>query len=517
MTHSSRIVNSAVNLASGFIYRMVITLSGFVVRSVFIHYLSADYLGVNGLYSNILSMLSLADLGFGTAMNYCLYKPLAEKDTAKIIQLLQLYKKVYVVIGTVIFCIGMSLVPFLDILIKNPPNIDGLTFYYVLYLLNSCMSYWFFAYRNSLISADQKAYIVSSYHTIFTLIKSVLQIVLLMVSHSFTIYLLTQMGCTIAQNVALAIKVKQLYPVFGQKCKERLPADERKAIFTNVAALSLNRIAHVALNGTDNMIISAFVGIRWVGLLSNYSLITEAITGILTQVTGAITSSLGNFFAKEDNDAGYHLFCRVNFLNYWLYGYSFVAFVILLNPFITIWLGVEYILSEEIVIAIATNFFVAGIMNTLWTFRSTLGLFSQGKYRPLIVATINIVLSICLSFIWGVFGVLIATSISRACVNLWYDPWLIHRNGFRRSVKPFFLSYLKRIGLLVAITILMQLISYEIFSSGVTIPRFAVMVCITAVVPNAIMILTFRRTGEYQYFYELLSGILKKGKRKFFS
>lgn len=515
MTHSSRLVNSALNLASGFIYRMTITLSGFVVRSVFIHYLSADYLGVNGLYSNILSMLSLADLGFGTAMNYCLYKPLAKKDDAKIIQLLHLYKKVYAVIGSVIFCIGMSLVPFLGILIKDPPNINGLTFYYVLYLLNSCMSYWFFAYRNSLISADQKAYIVSSYDTVFTLIKSALQIVLLTVFHNFTVYLLTQIGCTIAQNVALAIKAKQLYPVLRQKCTKKLPTDERKVIFANVRALSLNRIAHVALNGTDNIIISAFVGIRWVGLLSNYSLITEAITGILTQVTGAITSSLGNYFAKEGNDAGYQLFCRINFLNYWLYGYSFVAFVILLNPFITIWLGVDYILSEEIIFAIAINFFVAGIMNTLWTFRSTLGLFSQGKYRPLIVAAINIVLSICLSFIWGVFGVLIATSISRACVNLWYDPWLIHRNGFHRSVKPFFKSYLKRIGFLVAITILMQLISHAVFSNGVTILRFTIMTCITAIVPNAIMILLYHRTEEYNYFYELIIGVLRKVQRRF--
>lgn len=511
----SRMVSSMVNLASGFLYRMAITLSGFVVRSVFIHYLSTDYLGVNGLYSNILSMLSLADLGFGTAMNYCLYKPLAQKDNEKLIQLLSLYQKVYTIVGTVIFGIGICLVPFLDLLIKDTPDIDGLTFYYILYLLNTCMSYWFFAYRNSLISADQKAYIVSNYQTAFTLIKSVLQVIVLAVFHNFTVYLLTQMGCTIAQSIALAIKAKKMYPVFGRKSKEKLPEDEIRTIFKNVGALSLNRIAHVALNGTDSMIISAFVGIRWVGLLSNYHLVTEAITGILTQITGAMTSSLGNFFAKENSESGYCLFKRVTFLNYWLYGFSFVAFATLLNPFVTVWLGKEYVLSQAIVFALSTNFFVAGIMNTLWTFRSTLGLFSQGKYRPLIVAAINIVLSICLSFIWGVFGVLIATSISRACVNLWYDPWLIHRNGFHCSVKPFFKSYLKRIVFLVAITILMQLISCAVFSNGVTILRFIVMTCITAIVPNAIMILLYHRTEEYKYFCELIIGILRKGQRRF--
>lgn len=510
----SRMVNSMTNLASGFLYRMAITLSGFVVRSVFIHYLNTDYLGVNGLYSNILSMLSLADLGFGTAMNYCLYKPLAQKDTEKLIQLLALYKKVYTIVGTVIFGIGICLIPFLDLLMKDAPDVDGLTLYYILYLLNTCMSYWFFAYRNSLISADQKAYIVSNYQTVFTLIKSVLQVILLAVFHNFTVYLLTQMGCTIAQNIALAIKAKKMYPVFGRKSKEKLPEDEIRTIFKNVGALSLNRIAHVALNGTDSMIISAFVGIRWVGLLSNYYLVTEAITGVLTQITGAMTSSLGNFFAEEDSEDGYRLFKRVTFLNYWLYGFSFVAFATLLNPFVTVWLGKEYVLSQTIVFALSTNFFVAGIMNTLWTFRSTLGLFSQGKYRPLIVAAINIVLSICLSFFWGVFGVLIATSISRVCVNLWYDPWLIHRDGFHRSVVPFFLSYLKRIVLLISITILMQLISYAVFSNGITILRFIVMTCITSIVPNSIMILLYHRTEEYRYFYELIKGILKRGKKK---
>lgn len=511
----SRIVNSMTNLASGFLYRMAITLSGFVVRSVFIHYLSTDYLGVNGLYSNILSMLSLADLGFGTAMNYCLYKPLAQKDDEKLIQLLDLYQKVYTIVGTVIFGIGICLVPFLDLLIKDAPDIDGLRFYYILYLLNTCMSYWFFAYRNSLISADQKAYIVSNYQTAFTLIKSILQVILLAVFHNFTVYLLTQMGCTIAQNIALAIKAKKMYPVFGKKSKEKLPEDEIRAIFKNVGALSLNRIAHVALNGTDSMIISAFVGIRWVGLLSNYHLVTEAITGILTQITGAMTSSLGNFFAKEVAEDGYRLFKRVTFLNYWLYGFSFVAFATLLNPFVSVWLGKEYALSQAIVFALSINFFVAGIMNTLWTFRSTLGLFSQGKYRPLIVAAINIVLSICLSFFGGVFGVLIATSISRACVNLWYDPWLIHRDGFHCSVKPFFKSYLKKIILLVAIVLLMQLISNIVFSNGVTVLRFIVMTCITAIVPNAIMILLYHRTDEFKYFYELITGVLRKGQRRF--
>lgn len=509
MGKKGRLQNSISNLISGFVYRMVIMLSGFVVRTVFLHYLSTDYLGINGLYSNILSMLSLADLGFGTAMVYSMYKPLANKDYVKLKQLLLLYKKVYTIIGTIIFLIGMSLIPFLDILIKDTPDIDGLTFYYILFLLNSCMSYWFFAYRNSIITADQKAYIISNYHTIFNLIKCTLQIFVLVAFHNYTIYLLVQIGCTIAQNVALAIKAKKMYPVFDASIVDTLPQEDKKTIFKDVGALSLNRIAHVALNGTDSIIISAFVGIRWVGLLSNYSIVTEAITGILTQITGAITASLGNFFAIKDSNSGYLMFKRISFLNFWLYGFSFVSFAVLLNPFVTLWIGKEYVMSESVVIAIATNFFVAGFMNTLWVFRSTLGLFTQGKYRPLIVAAINIILSIGLSFRYGVFGVLIATSLSRACVNLWYDPWLIHRSGFHCSVKPFFILFLKQIILMVAITVFLWCISNLVFTENITPLRFCFMVGITAIVPNAVFAIAYHKREEFQYFVNLIQGLLR--------
>lgn len=182
----------------------------------------------------------------------------------------------------------------------------------------------------------------------------------------------------------------------------------------------------------------------------------------------------------------------------------------LLNPFVTLWLGVHYTLSNGIVIALVIRFFVAGFMNTLWTFRSSLGLFTQGKYRPLIVAGINIALSICLSQIWGVAGVLAATSISRACVNLWYDPWLLHKHGFGEPIGPFLRKYIIRILQLVVLTATMMLLSHYIFWDGVTLLRFFIMVCLTAVVPNAVFFLIFRKTDEMQYILKLAARFLKK-------
>ncbi|MFR2096456.1 lipopolysaccharide biosynthesis protein [Eubacterium sp.] len=511
MNNAGRLKNSFINFMSGIGNRLLTMLLSFVVRTVFVKCLNTEYLGVNGLYSNILNMLSLADLGFGTAMVFSMYRPLAENDKEKLNQLMALYKKVYAIIGTVILILGLGLVPFLDYLIKNPPNINGLTFYYILFLFNSVVSYWFFAYKTALLQADQKVYITTNYSSVFSVIKSILQIVVLVIFHNFTFYLITQILCTICQNIAVAIKVNKMYPFFKEKCKSDLPKHEKGKIFGDVKALMLTQIAHITLNSTDNIIISAFVGIKEVGLLSNFVMISDAITALLCQITSSVSASLGNFFVKESVDSRYALFKKIEFLNFWLYSFSMVALITLLNPFIDIWLGEGYLIEQSAVVCLGINFFVAGFMNTIGTFRTTLGLFTQGKYRPIIVSVINIGLSILLSYKWGMTGVLAATFISRLCVNLWYDPLLIHRDGFNKPVKPYYFKLLFRFSLLACVVVVMQLISSTVFVGGVTIIKFIIMVIITAILPNVVFALVFNKIEEFKYFKTLFfKNILKK-------
>lgn len=510
MKRYSRVQNSLMNMISGFVYRILIMFTAFAVRTVFIRCLNEEYLGVNGLCSNILSMLSLAELGFGNAMVYSMYRPLAEKDYRKLQQLMGLYRKVYAIIGTVILIAGLGLIPFLGNLIKDAPDIKGLTFYYVLFLLDSVGSYWFFAYRNSLLQADQKAYVISNYTSVCNMIKSVFQILSLIEFHNFTIYLIIQIGCTIGQNVFLAIKVNREYPVFSRNTKNKLSPKETKKIFKDVKALMLSKISHVTLNSTDNIIISTFVGFKWVGIISNFYMITEAITGLLTQITGSLQASIGNYFAQENEKNGYKLFQRIEFLNYWLYGFCMISLIVLLNPFITIWIGKQFTLRETTVVILSINFFIAGFMNTLWTFRSTLGLFTQGQYRPLIVSSLNIGLSIGLSYVWGITGVLAATAISRALVNLWYDPLVLHMDGFHKSVIPFYKGYIMRLMVLILITIGMIGLSKIIFINGVTWRKFFVMMCFVAIIPNIIFVTLFHKTEEFQYFQDLLTNRILK-------
>lgn len=501
---NSRLKNSALNFASGFLGRVLAILLNFAVRTIFIYCLNEAYLSVNGLYSNILTVLSLAELGFGSAMVYRMYAPVAVKDYQKAAALLQFYKKVYIIIGVVIFLLGLCVIPFMDYIIKDKPDISGLTLYYILFLVNTSISYWFSSYKASVLYADQKEYIKTSVQNTMAILQSGLQIVLLLLFRKYLLYLLIQLAGNIFLNLYVAHLVDKRYPEIQTYQGASLSAEERVQIRKDTEALVLSRFGHVALNGTDNIIISAVVGVLWVGRLSNYTLICDSVTSVLCQITAAITGSLGNFFATEDKHAGYALFKKVEFLNFWLYGFSFIALVTLLDPFVQIWAGERFVLGLPISIAIAINFFVAGYMNTLWVFRSTIGLFKQGKFRPILVAILNIILSIFLGKLWGVFGVLFATFLSRAAISLWYDPLILHRYGFEVSCKPFFARYFRRVLLLTTILIVMLTIRYVVLSSATTVLRFAVITMFTAIVPNAIFWLAYHRCEEYAYFRSIV-------------
>lgn len=501
---NSRLKNSALNLATGLLGRMLTIILNFAVRTIFIHCLDEAYLSVNGLYSNILTVLSLAELGFGSAMVYHMYEPMATHNYQKVAGLLLYFKKVYFVVGVVIVALGLCVIPFMDVIIKDKPDVPLLTLYYVVFLLNSGLSYCFAAYKGTLFSADQRDYVKTNVQNMASIIQAVLQVLLLLLFRAYLVYLLVQLAGTVFVNACVAYLAGKKYPEVSKYKNEQLNDGEKQQLLKNTGALFLTKVGHVALNGTDNIIISAVVGVLWVGRLSNYTLICDSVTSVLCQITAAITGSLGNFFATEDKHAGYALFKKVEFLNFWLYGFSFIALVTLLDPFVQIWAGERFVLGLPISIAIAINFFVAGYMNTLWVFRSTIGLFKQGKFRPILVAILNIVLSIFLGKLWGVFGVLFATFLSRAAISLWYDPLILHRYGFEVSCKPFFARYFRRVLLLTAVLIVMLTIRHVVLSSATTVLRFAAMTIVTAIVPNAIFWLAYRRCEEYAYFRSIV-------------
>lgn len=508
MKNAGRLRKSVNNFFAGILNRIVSIILSFAIRTVFILFLSKDYLSVNGLYSGILTMLSFAELGFGTAITYSMYKPLAEKNIGKLRQLIRLYKRVYFIVGAVILGLGLSLIPFMDLIIKNKPDIQGLTFYYIIFLLNTVFSYWFFAYRTAVFNADQRSSVVSHYQSLFNIVKTILQILGLVLFRNYTLYLFIQIGCTIGQSVCLSIKAGKEYPIFRSGDKDDLPAEERRQIFKDTKALMLRKISFSILYSSDTIIISSMIGVQWVGLLSNYVMIEDTITGILTRLNHAISASLGNYFATENKDSSYKLFQRVEFLNYWLYSFCSVAMITLINPFIQLWIGEDFLLSFSIVTALAIRFFTAGYMNTMGTFRTTMGLFVHGQFVPVITSAANILLSIVMGKYWGVAGVLFATSLTRLCMDMWYTPMIIYKYGFKQDVSKFFIDYLFRLLLLITVSIGMVLISRAILTE-VTVQKFILLAALTIVLPNAVFMIVLHKRAEFKELVSTGKKLLK--------
>lgn len=508
MSDSGRVKKTVRNLIYGFLSQFIVLIFNFIVRIFFIRYLGESYLGVNGLFSNILSILSLAELGFGTAMIYNLYKPLATENIDLICSLMRFYAKVYRIIGIIVFILGILILPLLPFIIHNDQHIDNISIIYLMFLMDSVLSY-FFSYKRSILNADQKAYVCSQYRYFFIILKSIVQIITLVKFKNFIIYLLIQILFTFLENVFISLKVNRMYPYIMQKNAIELPSSILISIKKDINALILSKIANVALNGTDNIIITAFTSIKNTGILSNYTLISGSLTMIISQIGSAIVGSLGNFFAIEDEERRYDLFKKIDFMYFIIYGFCFICMFILYNPFISTFFGGNLIFEAPVVFIFCTNYLLEGMLQSLWSFRTTMGLFVQGKYRPLISAIINIIVSIILARYLGVFGVLLGTTISRLFVNVWYDPYIIFKFGLKTSPRNYYISYCKRIIQLFIITGILSIIKIIFFNSiEHSFFQFALLLIITVSISIILLILPYLKSQEFRYFIQLIKNTL---------
>jgi len=504
---NSRTANSLKNTIFGISSQVLIVLMNFVVRTVFIHYLSIEYLGVNGLFTNILTLLSLAELGFGSAMIYSMYKPVANDDHRKIAALMNLYKKVYISMGFAIAGMGLILLPFLDNIIKKSPNVEHLTFIYLLFLLNTVVSY-FFAYNRSIITAHQKEFILSNFKLYINILRAVLQILILVITQDFIFYLCVQILCTLLENVLITIKANRLYPYLNKFKNERLESSEKKTIWINVKALVIYKLGSTVMDGMDNIIIAAYIGFATVGMLSNYTLILGSLAIVISQFTNAITASVGNFVAKESGERQEFLLKVITFANFIIYGFSFICLVSLLNPFIDLWIGNEYNLDMKIVFIIALNWYILGMMNSIWTFRSTMGLFIHGRYRPAVSAVINLCLSLYLVNYLGLLGVLVATTITRVITNVWFDPLIVYKHGLNKSVFSYYIIWVKY--LIIAVLSIFMIQYIFIFIPEINLISFLLKILICFVVIGCTFISLFFKTVEFGYLVTSVKSIIKK-------
>lgn len=502
-----RTQNSIRNTIAGIGGQLFSTVLSFISRTIFIYVLGANYLGVNGLFSNILSMLSLAELGVGSAIIYNMYKPLAEKDEPRLKSLMSLYAKAYRVIGGIVAVIGVSLTPFLNQIIKDQPNIPNLKIIYLLFLTNSVVSY-FFIYKSSIIIADQKNYIITVRYQIFNLIQAIIQIIILVLTKNYILYLLVQIVCSFLVNLSISKTADKMYPFLNDKDVEPLDNDSKKTIFKHVTAMMSHKVGGVVVNGTDNILISSFVGVFWVGLYSNYVMIITIINRFMGQIFTAITASIGNLNAKEDIDKSYDVYNKVFFAGYWLYSFCAICLGVLLNPFIKIWLGEKYILAGYIVLVIVINFYISGMRQATITYNTTLGLFWNDRYKPWFEAVINIAASIILLKRFGILGVFLGTFTSTVCTSLWVDPYILFKYGFKRDLVIYFKKYIKYTCITIIAAIITSFIAAQVI--GDSILSFVIKCLICVIIPNVVIWLFTYKMEEYKYFKNLVDSLLKK-------
>lgn len=504
-----RIKNSLLNIFFGLFSQISSALMGIVVRTVFIATLGIEYLGVNGLFTNILTMLSLANLGFDTAIIYSLYKPLAERNEHYIQALMNLYRKAYRIIGLIVLLIGLALIPFLPFLMNGETSVQHIEWIYVLFLLNSVSSYYL-AYKHSIITADQKNHIISKVHTFFTFISNISQIVLLLTTYNFILVLTLQLVIQVLKNLYLTKKSNQYFPFIREKNSSSLTSEERKLFIKNLYSLMLYKISGVVINGTDNLIISIFIGVYWVGIYSNYFLIITTISTFISYIFSSLTASVGNLIVKENNEKTHSVFNIIQFANFWVYGLISIYLLLLINPIIKIWIGEEYLLGPLVVLAIILNFFTAGMQGAATIYREATGLFRIGKYRPIFAALINIIVSMILVKQIGIAGVFYGTIISRLCTYFWFDPYVIFKHAFHKPLKGYFYRYCiftVAVGAAALINLfVMQYIDYEGLMSIIVNSVFCI------VITNAMFFFLYRKSDELKYLLNLARDLLIKKK-----
>ena len=512
MQNRSRTEYSILNILTGVGGYFLNTVLGFVCRMVFVRCLAAEYLGVNGLFVNVLSMLSLAELGVGSAIVYALYKPLAENDEEKIASLVQLYGKAYRIIGGLIMAVGLALMPFLDLIIQEQPNIsESIYLLYVINLFNTASSY-FFSYRSSLLIAAQRNYIVGGINYAITILQSILQMVFLLLFRNYLGYLLIQTAGTFIYNVLVSWVATKHFPFIRKKKAKPLPKEEQRTLFSNIRDLMIYKVSGLLVNSTDNILITFFSGLATTGIASNYTLLVNTLNSLLGQVFNGLTASIGNHNASESVEKRYEMFRFLNMMNFWIFGWAALGIFYCSTDLVQLCFGAEYMLPVEIPFVMALNFFTVGMMNAVWTYKHTLGLFHYGRFIQIFTGILNIVFSVVLGTYWGLFGILFATFVARAMTSLWYDPYVVFTHGFGKSP----ILYVKRLATYFIILLLAAMLCQLSFAflGGSLIVRTLLKIVLCSVIANGVFAIAFCKTQEFAMMKHFIARIWSKVLRR---
>lgn len=499
-----RTSNSIRNSIISVIDNIITIIFLFVGQTFFVKILGIDYSGLNGLFNNILTILNLIELGIGSSITYNLYRYVKNNDEDNIKSIMNFFRKSYNIIIMIIFMVGFIISIFIKYFIKEVTVDINIYIVYILFLLGTVSSY-VLSYKRNLIYANQKNYIYNIIHIIYIILLTSIQIFILYLTKNYYIYLGLVIIFNLLENIFINYKANKLYPYLKDKDIKPLDSKIKDSIIKRVKALVIHKSAYSITSGTDNVLISSFLGLNVLGLYTNYNYIITAVSKIFSNIISSTIPSVGNLLVEKNIDNNYRVFKKIRFLNYWIAVFTSISIFILTEPFIKLWLGKEYLLSKIVLIVLVINFFQTMMRTSYNTFKEAAGIWIEDRYMPILQASINLVISIILLKLIGLPGIFIGTIISSLVVWLYSYPRFIYIGLLGRNI----FEYIKDIILHILLFIVIAIITYLInmFSNN-----FIISMIICILIPNIILLVIYYKTDEFKYYFELIKKILFKRK-----
>lgn len=479
-------------------------IASFICRTFFAKLLTAEYLGLSGLFSNIIAVLSLSELGIANVIIIHLYKPLAENDEQQICRLMNFYRRAYTAVGLFVIATGFAMMPFLDYLVKNDTQIPHLKWYFILFVLQSATSY-FFAYKQALLTASQREYICSVIRQSFGILMNLLQILFLWLTRQYVMYLIVAIITNLGANVAISYIADKKYPYLKYGKDLHLDRSQTREMFKNVSSMMLHKVGNTVINSTDNILISSMVGVIYTGLYSNYLLIMNVITQVITIGLNAVSASIGDFNARKSKQERKELYDAMYLLCAWMFGVGAICFSCLYQATIELWLGKEYLLDFSIVLLISVNFFVNGLLRVPGTFSDINELYTKTKFKPIAMALINIVVSVVCLKLWGLIGVFVGTLTCYLLIAIWVDPYFLYKDVFQIPVYRYFLSLMGYIVVVMSSGV----VTYMVVS---WISVYPVKVLVCGLMSNGLFLVCYGKTKPFQYVFQRIKSMLVQKK-----
>lgn len=502
-----RTKNATKNIVFGTILKLYQIIVPFLMRTAMIYLLGVEYLGLNSLFTSILQVLNLVELGVGSAMVYSMYKPIAKDDEVEICALMKLYKIYYRIIGLVIFVLGMILCPFIPHLIKsNVPADMNVYILYILNLLATVFSYWLFAYKNCLLSAHQRTDVTSKITIIINTIMYVAQFLLLFIFRNYYFYVIALLLGQITINITTALVVDKMYPNY--QAKGNLPKEEIKEVNKRVKDLFTAKIGGVIVNSVDTIVISAFLGLSTLAVYENYFYILKALIAIVAVIFSSCTAGIGNSIIMESKEKNFRDFNKFTFIIFWLAGLFSCCLIGLYQNFMILWVGKDLLLDFPCVICLVIYFFVYEMNAVLLLYKDAAGIWHKDRFRPLVTALSNLILNLILVNIIGLYGVLLSTVLSSVIIGF---PWLV-QNLFTEIFKESPKKYLIKILKYTILTIITCVITYWACNliNGNTFITLIIKAIICVIIPNVFYAVTCYRSSEMQEAISLVKKIMKR-------